>query len=157
MTYAALEAVRRARSWELSLPEHRGRGVAPPGVAAEGEHAGWQPAATPGEIQGGFASVGPRNAAGPSPRKEGESALLPTKLGLSSSIQKRTYFYIFATWLCCAAAHVLWLCNAERKEHPNRGTLRVGRWHRVALGGWWYPRLRDTARNTRLWPAKEKV
>lgn len=113
MTYAASEAVRRAGSRELSLPEHRGRGVASPGAAAEGEHAGWQPAAAPGEIQGGFMSVGPRNAAGPAPRKAGESASLPTKLGLSSSIQKRTYFYIFATWLCCAAAHVLWLRNAE--------------------------------------------
>lgn len=58
-------------------------------------------------------SVGPRNAAGPTPRKEGESGLLPTKLRLSSSIQKRTYIYIFATWLFCAAAHVLWLRNAE--------------------------------------------
>jgi len=58
-------------------------------------------------------SVGPRNAAGPAPRIEGESASLPTKLGLSSSIQKRTYFYVFATWLCCAAAHVLWLRNTE--------------------------------------------
>lgn len=58
-------------------------------------------------------SVGPRNAAGPARRKEEESASLPTELGLSSSIQKRTYFYVFATWLCCAAAHVLWLRSVE--------------------------------------------
>lgn len=78
-----------------------------------GEVAGWQPDTAMGEIQGGFVSVGPRNAAGPALRKEGESALLPIELGLSSSIQKRTYFYIFATWLCCAAAHVLWLRSTE--------------------------------------------
>lgn len=64
-------------------------------------------------------SVGLRNAAGLTSRKKRESASLPTRLGLSSSIQKCTYFYVFATWLCCTAAHVLWLCNAKGKEHPN--------------------------------------
>lgn len=87
--------------------------MSPPGASGEGEVGGWQPASTPGEIRGGFMSVGPRNAAGPALRKEGESASLPTELGLSSSFQKRTYSYVFATWLCCAAAHVLWLCSVE--------------------------------------------
>lgn len=54
-----------------------------------------------------------RNAAGLALRKGEELASLPAKLGLSSSTQKRTHFYVFATWLCCAAAHVLWLRNAE--------------------------------------------
>lgn len=85
--------------------------------ATKGRHAGWRPMATPERVWGGFMSVGLRNIAGLTLRKGGELALLPAKFGLSSSTQKRTHFYVFATWFCCAAAHVLWLHNAEWKEH----------------------------------------
>lgn len=137
--------------WELQLPRLPDRGVAPPGAAAEGECAGWQPTAMPGEIQGGFMSVG-LNAAGPTLRRERESALLPMKLGLSSSIQRCTFIHL--PHGITVQQHVLWLYNAEWKDYPNQGALWVGGGTGYAFR-WRYLRLGETARNTHILPANK--
>lgn len=110
-----------------------------------------------GRNPGRLCVCGTEECSGPALREEGEWALLPTELGLSSSIQKRTYFYIFATWLCCAAAHVLWLRSAEWKEHPNQGVLWVGTWHWVVLVRWIVVPMAGGESKKHLLIAREKV
>jgi len=66
--------------------------------------------------------VGLRNTEGLTLRKGEESASLPAKLRLSSNTKKHTCFYVFATWLCCAAAHVEAAWHGEKRAPSWKST-----------------------------------